>query len=136
MRQAVRVLHAPEGKPLPGIDADALFVGTPAQAASLANDAEVLDGAAVCARAFGARCVSFASMQPESGTVVAILGKHPELGALTEAVRRMDAAGARVIAVSMGTPRCLDALPDSVWKVGAWQYDELSLDALIEMLKG
>ena len=55
--------------------------------------------------------------------------------AYAEAVRRLDAAGTKVIAVAMNTPRCLNGLPDTVWQVSAWQYDAFSTDAVIRMLK-
>ena len=39
-------------------------------------------------------------------------------------------------AVSLYTPRSLFDLPDSVWKLCAWQYDALSLGALETYFRG
>ena len=39
--------------------------------------------------------------------------------------------GTELVAVSMWTPKALDLLPGSVWKIAAWQYDELALQSLL-----
>ena len=136
MLQAVQVLHAPENRELPGIDKDALFFGVPARAASNASDEAPLDAAALCAEAFGGKRSEIpANEEIIPQTAVAILGRHADQEACMEAIRRLAERGTQVIAVSMTTPRCLDFLPDTVWKVGAWQYDELAVDALINLLK-
>ena len=66
--------------------------------------------------------------------IVAFLSRSDELPAFTRTVSRLAASCKPVIAVSLTTPRCLDFLPDTVWKVAGWQYDELSLDALAAFL--
>ena len=67
--------------------------------------------------------------------VVAVFTGHPERDALAERVCRLAAGGAQVIAVGMNTPRCLAGLPESVWQIMAWQYDELAVRAVIRMLR-
>ena len=68
--------------------------------------------------------------------MVAVFTRHPDRDALADRVRRLAEEGARVIAVSMNTPRCLSGLPGSVWQIGAWQYDALAVEALIRRLGG
>ena len=135
MNQSIRLLHAPQDRPLPQLNEDTLFFGVPARASSFANDDIPLDGPALCAAAFGAKSAGV-SPNAAAPTAVALLSRHEDLPALQAAVTRMANSGTQVIAVSLSTSRCLDALPDSVWKIGAWQYDELSLNALIQFLKG
>ena len=138
MEKAVRLVEAPDGSPLPKIGADTLFLGAQAKAASLANDVIELDAAAVCARAFGG---VYGGPAPDTAlldrakTAVVFMGRGADRSAQVEAARRLVAAGAKVIAVSLYTPRCLDDMPGGVWKICAWQYERLALDALIAFLK-
>ena len=135
MEDAVTVLRAPEGAALPTVDGETLFIGLPARAVTLANDDVPLDAAALCAEAFGGRRDEIHGRQMAK-TVVAVFTRHPDRDALADRVRRLAEEGARVIAVSMNTPRCLSGLPDSVWQIGAWQYDALAVEALIRRLGG
>ena len=73
------------------------------------------------------------STAPE--TAVVFLGRHPDTPKAAETARKLADRGTRVIAVSLYTPRCLDLLPDSVWKIAAWQYDPLAVDAVIRLLR-
>ena len=59
----------------------------------------------------------------------------PDVQRVKEMAEQLLAAGTKVIAVSLFTPRCLDLLPDNVWKIAAWQYDELALRALIKWIR-
>lgn len=133
MAQAIQVLNRPGGRPLPPMGEGTLFLGVPCQAASIAGDAANLNAAAYMAHALGgidggmtaddrslknARCAVF------------FLGPHPDLTAVQKNICQAVELGVPTAAVSLYTPRCLDALPDGVWKVCAWQYDALALDAL------
>ena len=133
MEKSIRLLNAPEGKPLPTLGEGTLFLGVPPRAASIAGDAVRQDAAEYMAKAFGgvyggmtasdealknARCAAF------------FLGPHPELSAVQQTARRAAELGVPALAVSLYTPRSLFDLPDSVWKICAWQYDALSLGAL------
>ena len=132
MENAIRILHAPEGKPLPELNESTAFFGVPALAATLANDQVFLDAAALCAQAFhGVSGIPGAAPK----TAVVFLGRHPDTPRVTEAARKLAQAGTRIIAVSLYTPRCLDFLPDSVWKIAAWQYDRLAVDAVLALLR-
>ena len=138
MDASISLLHAPGGKPLPPLGAKTLFLGQPARAASQASDALTLNAAARFAEAFGGVC---ADAHPSheavenAENVVAFLSRHDDLPALTETVCRLAAQGKPTVAVSLATPRCLDFLPDTVWKVAGWQYDALSVQALMDFMK-
>lgn len=137
MEEAVQVLSAPEGKPLPPLNGGTLFLGVPARAVSQASDDVPMDAAALCARALGGQYGGILGEKAgrEADAAVVFLARHPHLDAVLEKARALDQMGKRVIAVSMATPRCLDFLPDTVWKIGAWQYDELAVQALVKLLK-
>ena len=135
MEASVKVLHAPGGAALPVVDGETLFIGLPARAATLANDDVPLDAAALLADAFGARHGRIGGPE-EAKVVVAVFTKHPEQALLAEQANRLAAAGASVIAVGMNTPRCLAGLSQDVWRLCAWQYDALAVDAVRQMLSG
>ncbi len=130
MEASIQLLHAPAGKPLPPLSADTLAFGTLGRRNALVNDDLPLDAAMQFAAAVGCR---YGGQAPEETpeTAVVFLGRHPDADKTLHAARRMAEAGARVVAVSLYTPRCLDFLPDTVWKIAAWQYDQLAVDALI-----
>ncbi|MBR1586044.1 MAG: beta-N-acetylhexosaminidase [Clostridia bacterium] len=134
MAQSIQILHAPAGQPLPALNENTLYCGVKAQAASLANDDVPLDAAALCAAALGGVYGGLAPDQP-ADTAVVFLGRHADTPQAIDAAKRLAAQGAKVVAVSLYTPRCLDFLPDSVWKIAAWQYDPLAVDAVIDLLK-
>ena len=136
MKKALRVLHAPGGQPLPRVDESTLFLGVPARAESLASDSVPLDAARECALAFGARHMGLDDPIPEGAkTAVVILHRHPDLERAVNAACRLAKSGKKVIAVSMNVPYYLNGLPDTIWQAAAWQYDTLSLSALIDMLR-
>ena len=134
MEASIRLLHAPEGKPLPRLDQDTLFFGTMARRNALVNDDIPLDAARELARALGG---AYGGQAPEGTprTAVVCLGRHPDMARTMEAAQRMAAANVQLVAVSLFTSRYLDALPDTVWKIAAWQYDELALAALTHWLR-
>lgn len=141
-RQAVRVLHAPAGKPLPRVDQTALFFGCASRPTTFVSDVERLDAAYTLARAFGGTYASRPWAVPDvylpgaaGRTVVATVAPGEELEEALSMVRAFVKAGANVIAVSMTTPHCLAGLPDAVWKAAAYQYDPLGLESLEVMLR-
>ncbi len=135
MTASVRLLHCPQGQPLPKVDAETAVFGTPARQNALVNDDLPLDAAAVFARATGARYLAEAP-QTVPGKAVVFLGRHPDAPKVIEAVGRLAETGAQVTAIALYTPRMLDTLPDTVWKICAWQYDELAVNALVRYCKG
>ena len=130
MEASIQLLHAPAGKPLPAVSANTLAFGTLGRRNALVNDDLPLDAAKEFALDKGCR---YGGQAPEEApeTAVVFLGRHPDAEKTLNAARRMAEAGTRLIAVSMYTPRCLDFLPDTVWKIAAWQYDQLAVDAFI-----
>ncbi len=139
MAQAIRLLNTPGGKPLPPMGDGTLFLGVPSRAASIAGDDANLNAAEYMAKALGgidggmtaddvslknARCAVF------------FLGPHPDLAAVRKNVCRAVELGVPAVAASLYTPRCLHDLPDSIWKICAWQYDALALDALAAYFSG
>ncbi len=138
MAASIKTLAAPGGLPLPKVDKDTLFVGAPGRAASQANDYVPLNAGKRLAEAFGGAYAAPEEVTDEkrTGTAVVAVSRSDHTEALLEAARRLDRAGADVIAVSMHTPRRLEFLPASVWKVCAWQHDELAVNALAQRLRG
>lgn len=138
---AVRVLHAPAGRPLPALSGHPLFAGVDAMAASRASDGLHLSAVERLAQAFGGE-VSKTPWQQEAQllasapgrTAVVVLSRHPDAQAMADFAIKLAQAGAQVIAVSMDTPYCLDRLPDSLWKIATYQYDDLALNRLIALL--
>ena len=130
MDAAITLLSAPEGKPLPELGADTLFFGTLARRNALVNDDIPLNAAQAFADHFGGR---YGGLAPEEAPkkAVVFLGRHPDAEKAIAAARRMAENGTELVAVSMWTPKALDLLPQSVWKIAAWQYDELALQSLL-----
>ena len=138
MDASIRLLSAPEGKPLPALGKHTLFLGLPARAASQASDEVAVDAAARFAQHFGGAqdgAQPSKSKVDAAQNIVAFFSAHADLPALTETVNRLAQAGKHIIAVCLTTPRCLDFIPDTAWKVAAWQYDSLALDALQAFLE-
>ncbi len=136
MRKAVRVAHAPKGQPLPRIDENTVFLGVPARAASFASDEVPLDAAAVCAEAFHGRHISLTDAVPAgTQTAVVFLNRHPDNDKAIQAARRLAEAGVQAIAVNMNVPLYAEGLPESVWQIAAWQYDEIALNAVMDLLQ-
>ena len=139
MEQSICLLNAPEGRPLPSMGEDTLFLGVPCQAASIAGDAANLDAAEYMAKALGGICGGMTADDrslKNARCAVFFLGPHPDLAAVRKNVCRAAELGVPAVAASLYTPRCLHDLPDSVWKICAWQYDALSLGTLEAYFRG
>ena len=138
MEEAVRLIHSPDGAPLPKIDDKTVFLGCSSMRISLVNDEGHVDGAAYCAKATGGRNLG-AEPDPgalEGASAAVIFLEMPEEAAKFAALaEQLNAAGVRTIAVSMHTAKTLDFMPDSAWKICCWQYNDLALDALVNLLK-
>ena len=130
MRKSIRLINAPGGQPLPDVTKHTVVFGTKARRNAIVNDDIELDAARMFANAIGGR---YSSQPPETPpeTAVVLIGRHPLAEQTISAARRMAEAGTKLIAVSLFTPTCLNGLPDSVWKICCWQYDELAVRALI-----
>ncbi len=94
------------------------------------NDDIPLNAARAFADHFGGR---YGGLAPEEAPkkAVVFLGRHPDAEKAIAAAGRMAENGTQLVAVSMWTPKALDLLPGSVWKIAAWQYDELALSSLL-----
>ena len=133
MERSIRLFGAPEGRPLPALGADTLFAGVPPRAASIAGDAGPLNAAEYMAKALGGVYGGLTADDEalkKARCFVAFLGTHPDADKVRQAVCRAAELGVPTVAVSLYTPRSLFDLPESVWKICAWQYDALSLGAL------
>ena len=135
MAASVRVLHAPEGKPLPRLNENTLFLGLPARAPSPASDEVPLNAPSCLAAELGGRYIAPDQPLPEADTAVVILTKHPDLEKAVAAANALAARGTRVIAVTMNVPLCLRGLTPDIWQAAAWQYDPLALEAVAKFLK-
>ena len=136
MRAAVRTGYAPGSQPLPAVDANTVFLGVPARAASFASDEVPLDAAAICAEVFHGKRVGLDEAVPDgTKTAVVFLNRHPDNDQAIQAARRLADAGVQVIAIDMNVPLYGQGLPAAAWRIDAWQYDELALNAVIELLK-
>ena len=137
MKEAVRVSYAPDNEPLPKLGADSVFLGLDARAESFASDDIPLNGAARCAEVFGGRRISLDENAPEgTKSAVVFLTRHADLPQAVAAANRLAAAGIKVIAVDMNVPYCLKGLNPGIWQITAWQYDELVMEVLLELLRG
>ncbi len=134
MEESITILNAPAGEAWPVPDRNTVVFGTRARRNALVNDDIELNAAKAFSDAFG--CV-YAEDAPENPPEKAIvfIGRHPETHKTVEAAKRLIGQGTKLIAVSLFTPGFLDPLPDSVWKVGAWQYDDLSISALVRFFR-
>ena len=136
MSEAVRVVYAPENQPLPVLDENTVFLGVPAKAASFASDDVPLDAAAVCAETFRGKHIGLEEPAPVgTKTAVVFLNKHPDNGKAVQAACRLAGEGIQTIAVNMNVPLYAEGLPETVWHIAAWQYDELALSTVIELIK-
>ena len=139
MAQSIRVLNAPDGRPLPLMGEGTLFLGVPSRAASIAGDDANLNAAEYMAKALGGTPGGMTADDrslKNARCAVYFLGPHPDLAGVRQNVCRAAELGVPAVALSLYTPRCLHHLPDSVWKICAWQYDALALDALAARFSG
>ncbi len=136
MKKSLCVAYAPQGRPLPAVDGQTLFLGLNAAAVTRASDNIALDAAKECGQVFHARRIHLDDPLPENvQTAVVFLDRNPELEKAVSAANRLAATGADIIAVSMNVPMCLQGLDPSIWQIEAWQYDRLALIPLMEMLR-
>ncbi|MBQ8082239.1 MAG: beta-N-acetylhexosaminidase [Clostridia bacterium] len=133
MEASIRVLNAPGGQPLPALDGDTVVFGTKARRNALVNDDVPFDAAQTLARVIGAPYIEALPPQPPKAAVV-LIGRHPEAQKTVDMALALIKQGVPLIAVSLYTPTCLRDLPDTVWKLDAWQYDELAVGALAKRL--
>ena len=134
MEQAITPIHVPVGKTWPAVDKNTVVFGTRARRNAIVNDDIELNAAKSFADAFG--CIysdGTPSNAPEQAIV--FIGRHPETNITVDGAKRLLDKGTQLIAVSLFTPSFLDPLPDSVWKIAAWQYDDLSIAALVGFFK-
>ena len=135
MREAVQVVHAPLGQPLPTVDEAAVFLGVSSKAGSFASDEVPLDAAAICAEAFHGQRIGLEEALPDgTKTAVVFLNKHPDNEKALTAARRLTEQGIQTIAINMNVPLCAEGLPDAAWQIAAWQYDRLAVDAVMKAL--
>lgn len=137
MRRVVRVVHAPENRPLPAINEKTLFWSRPSRRTSPVVDGGHLSAAPLAASRFGsAFCFDGTGEKPESLPESAVFflqnGVHPEEG-LKEAARLAD-RGIPVVCVGLDVPSVLENAPKNAWHIVAWQYQTLALDAVFALL--
>ena len=105
-------------------------------AAATACDDIPLNGAARCAEAFGGRYIGLEEAAPKgTKTAVVFLTRHDDLPHAVAAANRLAEAGVDVVAVDMNVPSCLKDVTPAAWQIEAWQYDELALAPVMELLK-
>ena len=131
MKISISLINAPGGKRLPEIDSETVVFGTKGRRNTLANDENTYIAAREFAKALGARYIE-KELQGTPKTAVVFLDNQPDADGVIDQTKELSRKGTEVIAVSLFTPRCLDQLPDSIWKVAAWQYDRLAVEALID----
>ncbi|MBR5111446.1 MAG: glycoside hydrolase family 3 [Clostridia bacterium] len=136
MREAVKVTYAPQGKKLPKVDRDTVFLGVSAKAGSFASDDIPLDAASIIAELFGSKRIELTEKVPDgTKTAVVFINKHPDNDQALASACRLSAQGIQTIAVNMNVPFCAQGLPDTVWQISAWQYDQLALNAVLDVLR-
>ena len=137
MRRVVRVVHAPENRPLPAINEKTLFWAWPALNSSPVVDGGHLKASSMAAERFGsAFCFDGTGEKPELLPESALFflqhGEHLEED-LKEAARLAD-LGIPVVCVGLDIPSVLDHAPKNAWHILAWQYQTLALDAVFALL--
>ena len=136
MRAAIRLDNAPGNAPLPALDGETVLFGVPAQAGSLASDREALEAARFIAARYAGRFMEIGeAAASDAQTAVLFLKPQENAPAAVAAAKALLARGTKLIAVALDTPACLKEIPDTAWKVLAWQYDEFVLPCLAEFLQ-
>ena len=138
MDRAVRVLHAPNGSPLPEVNQDTLFWARSSRRASPAMDSSTLNAAAYAAARIGSTLV-FTGTEPlpesRPATAVFFLEKGDHLQDDLAEASRLASLGTQTILVGLDTAFVLESAPPNTWHIAAWQYQTLALDAVLRMLK-
>jgi len=139
MREAVRIVHAPDQKQLPEVGAKTLFWARPSGRPSPAMDGGFLNAAEESAARFGSPLCFNGSeeMKPDllPETAVFFLRKGEHLAEDQKEARRLADRGAQVICVAVDTPIVLENAPENAWHIQAWQYQELALEAVYDLLE-
>ena len=88
MEAGIRLLHAPDGRPLPKLGAETVIFGTKARRNAIANDDIELDAARTFADAFGGR---YAGQAPDAApeTAVVFIGRHSDADVTVSAARHL-----------------------------------------------
>jgi hypothetical protein len=68
-------------------------------------------------------------------TAVFFLRKGEHLAEDQKEARRLADRGAQVICVALDTPIVLENAPENAWHIQAWQYQELALEAVYDLLE-
>ncbi len=139
-----------ENGPLPEVNEHTLFLGCPAYRATFASSAPD-DGktfAQVLAQSFGANFIvtpvqpekkqiqeALRASRPGQTVVAGSYNGHLNQGQL-ELIRALCAADRLVIAVALRNPYDLLELPETVWKLAAFEYTPLSFHAVKQVLLG
>ena len=137
LRRVVRVVHAPENRPLPPVNEKTLFWSWPARRSSPVVDGGHLSAAPLAAKWFGsAFCFDGSGEKPELLPESAVFflqnGVHLEEN-LKEAARLAD-RGIPVVCVGLDVPSVLENAPKNAWHIQAWQYQTISLDVVFTLL--
>ena len=137
MRQAVRLVHAPEGRSLPAADSKTLFWGRSSRRPSPAMDGGFLNAADLCAERFSSPFrFNGSGVKPDilPETAVFFFRKGEHLEEDQREASRLAGLGTRVICVALDTPYVLGKAPQQAWHIQAWQYQTLALDAVCSLL--
>jgi beta-N-acetylhexosaminidase len=138
MARSVRLLHAPEGRPLPATGRNTLFWARPARRSSPVMDG-VNQNAAVYAAGKTGSSLVYSGTEPLPDalpdTAVFFLERENHLEEGLAEAARMAAGGTKVVCVALDTPFVLDDAPENAWHIVAWQYQPLALDAVLRLLK-
>ena len=139
MAEAVRITHAPVGQPLLPLGPDTVCFGVPMQSTSFASDQVTYTAVDSLSEALHLRNGGLIPDEDKlrgAKNALVVLSRHADLPRVQEAALRLLEQGLPLIAVGLYTPACLAPLPDTAWKITAWQYDRLAVDAVIRLLKG
>ena len=137
MRRAVRLVHAPENRPLPTADERTLFWSRPSRRPSPAMDGGYLNAADICAERFASPfCFNGSGEKPDilPETAIFFLRKGEHLAEDLREAARLASLGTRVVCVSLDIPYVLENAPRQAWHIQAWQYQTLALDAVCSLL--
>ena len=136
MKEAVRILNAPDGAPLPRPGRNTVFFGTPGRRSIGACDAEELNAAKLLSQHFGGTYLTLDEARTSRAQeAVIIFSRHEDVDQVLDAYAWFMENGAAVTAVALSDPSPLDELDDDSWHVCAYQYDTLSLKTLVQLLE-
>lgn len=135
MRSSIKVLHAPDDLPLPVPGPDTVFFGTPASRSVGAYDGGTLHAASLLAKHYHGRFLQpEEAVQAAPSSAVVILSRHADSEKVLDALHQLLEKGCCILAVALSDPLPLHSVPETCWHVCAWQYDMLSIRALIHLL--